>query len=125
VSELLCAARGYLADGHQLAGLTPVRAHELGLLPDSKWSRSLDQALAARGAVNGLWVGAGENGTIAVGLPAWPAAIDPLVSRYGSDAASILYPYPNHYSGNTPSGDGAVDYLVMTLRPAALAQCDQ
>lgn len=123
-SELLCAARTFVTSGHRLADLSPAKAHELGLLPDSKWSRTLDQAVAARGALNGLWIGAGENGTIAVGLPAWPAAFDFLLSRYGSDATSILYPYPLRYSKDAPSDD-AIHYLLMTLRSTALTHCGQ
>src|SRR6516162_6067375 len=46
MSDLLEAARPFLAAGQDLASLNPLRLHELGLLPDSRWQRTLDQVLA-------------------------------------------------------------------------------
>jgi hypothetical protein len=61
--ELLEAASRFLAAGEDLRNLNPVRLHELGLLPDSRWQHTLDQVLAgaSHGFTTGLWIGPGPN----------------------------------------------------------------
>ncbi len=101
--ELLCAAKRFLANGHDLADLSPAQLRDMGLLSDSDWSASLPLLFAGakNGIGNGLWVGPGPDGTVAVGLPVWRAAAGPLISRYGADATSVLYPYPSRYAGSS------------------------
>ncbi len=108
----------------QLGQLNPAQANSLGLLPDSQWSTSLPLLLAgARNATgNGLWVGPGTDGTIAIGLPASGVAVRQLVSRYGADAAGILFPYPDLYSDRVPANE-ALHFLLMSVRPEALRHC--
>ena len=122
--SMLCTARRFIADGGELAALEPAKAQELGLLPHSEWSDNLDLLIAGlpHGANNGLWVGPGEGGTIAVGLPASGSAARALVARYRTKATSILYPYPQPYS-NAAIPDDVVRFLLLTLRPSALACC--
>jgi hypothetical protein len=126
-TQLLCAARTFLVSGHQRADLSPAKAHEMGLLPDSKWGETLDQTFAAapHGAVNGLWIGPGANGTIALGMPASRAALGLLLSHYGADATAVQYPFPRRFSNSDATvPDDSVHYLLMTLRPAALEHCN-
>jgi hypothetical protein len=96
MSDLLEAARRFLAAGQDLASLNPVRLHELGLLPDSRWQRTLDQVLAgtSHGFTTGIWIGPGPNGTVSVGLFASASAAAALAARYGGQATSIFYPCP-------------------------------
>jgi hypothetical protein len=104
--------------------LNPAAAHELGFLePDSKWTDNLGLLLAAspHGAANGLWIGPGKDGAIAAGLFTSPAAIQPILLRYGAHAASILYPYPRQYAGASDHGDD-VHFLLMTLNRDVLEQ---
>jgi hypothetical protein len=123
--ELLCAAKRFLADGHELADLSPTQLRSLGVLSDSGWIASLPLLLAGtkKGTGNGLWVGPGPDGTIAVGLPVWRAAAGQLISSYGGDATSVLYPYPSRYAGALP-GDESPYFLMMTLRSSVLKRCD-
>jgi len=121
---MLCAAQRFIDGGGDLASLNPRKAYNLGLLPDSDWGDDLDFVVAGlpHGAYNGLWAGPGTGGTIAVGVPAGGAAARALVSRYGADAAGILYPYPSSYSAGAPFDD-SIHFLLMTLRRSALRHC--
>ncbi len=123
--ELLCAAKRFLADGHDLADLSPTRLQAMGMLSDSGWSASLPLLFAGtkKGTGNGLWVGPGPDGTIAIGLPVWRAAAGQLISSYAADATSVLYPYPSRYAGALP-GDESPYFLMMTLRRSVLKRCD-
>jgi hypothetical protein len=121
--ELLCAAHRFLAGGRSSEELSPVKAHELGYLPDSRWGETLGRVLAGarHGVFNGLWVGPGQPDTVALGLFASPAAAAPLVSRYRHYASSILYPYPHEYpDGAVP--DDSVDFLLMNLPRSVVLQ---
>jgi hypothetical protein len=122
--ELLCAARRFLATGHDLAALSPEKLRNLGLLPDSEWSAFMPLLLAGakNGTANGMWLGPGPGGTIAVGLPAWPAAAEPVISRFQPDAASVFYPYPESYKPAVPSDDSP-HFLLMNLHAGALRYC--
>ncbi len=121
---MLCAGQRYLADGRAIAHLNPRKAYELGLLHYSDWSDDLDflRAGLPHNAYNGLWVGPGPSGTIAVGVPASGAAARALAERYRSDAAAILYPYPHQYSAAVPADD-RVRFLLMNMRPSAFDGC--
>ena len=123
-SYMLCAGQRYLADGRAIAHLNPRKAYELGLLHYSDWSDDLDflRAGLPHNAYNGLWVGPGPSGTIAVGVPASGAAARALAERYRSDAAAILYPYPHQYSAAVPADD-RVRFLLMNMRPSAFDGC--
>lgn len=116
MGDLLEAGRRFLAAGQDLACLNPVRLHELGLLPDSKWQRTLDQVLAgtSHGFTTGLWTGPGPNGTVSAGLFASASAAAALGARYSDQAAGILYPYPLRFSGAAPH-DGRINFLLMTM----------
>jgi len=115
--DLLEAARRFLAAGQDLASLNPVRLHELGLLPDTQWQRTLDQVLAgtSHGFTTGLWVGPGPNKTVRVGLFTSASVAAALAALYGGQAISILYPYPLRFSGAVPRDD-RIDFLLMTMR---------
>jgi hypothetical protein len=123
-TELLCAAKRFLATGHDLAKLNPEKLRSLGLLPDSEWSAYMPllAAGAKHGTASGLWLGPGPSGTIAVGLPAWPSAAGPLISRFQPEAASVFYPYPESYQGTLPNDD-APHFLLMNLRAGTLQYC--
>jgi hypothetical protein len=122
--ELLCTAKRFLANGRSLNDLNPDKLRSLGLLPESQWGADLALVAASgnKGVGSGLWVGPGPNATITVGLPVWPAAAGPLISRYKADASRILYPYPASYQGVIPSGESS-HFLMMELRPTALGYC--
>jgi hypothetical protein len=121
---MLCAGQRFIADGGDLASLDPRKAYGLGLLQYSDWSSDLDFLLAGlpHTAYNGLWVGPGGGGTIAVGVPASGIAAHAVAAKYGSDAASILYPYPQPYT-DTVARDDKMRFLLMNLRPAAFQHC--
>jgi hypothetical protein len=122
MSGLIEAARRFLTAGEDLRTLSPVRLHELGLLPDSRWQRTLDQVLAgaSHGFSTALWIGPGPNRTIGAGLFASPAAVRALVARYQKHAVSILYPYPQKLTDVSPLGHG-IDFVLITL-PLDFAQ---
>ncbi len=124
-TQLLCEAERLTAGGHTLTQLSPANARILRLYEDSQWSAILPllQAGAQNGAGNGFWIGPGPNdGTVAVGLPVSATAAGELVSRYGTDATRIQFPYPMLYS-DAVVRDEALHFLLMTLRPAAFRHC--
>jgi hypothetical protein len=122
--DMLCAGQRFIANGGNLAALDPRRVYARGLLPYSDWSDDLEFLLAGlpHNAYNGLWVGPGVNSTIAVGVPASGVAARALATRYRTDAASILYPYPQAYS-NAVAPDDNVRFLLMNLRLEAFRRC--
>jgi hypothetical protein len=119
VAELLCAAQRYSAHGGNFADLNPVRAHELGLLPDSKWSDNLELLIAAapHGASNGLWLGPAPDGALAIGLFATPGAAASLAFSYRPYATRMQYPYPHHYRDRS---DDSPHFLMINLRRSVL-----
>jgi energy-coupling factor transporter transmembrane protein EcfT len=121
--QLLCAAGDFLRGGHSPSELNPAQAQRLGLLPVSQWSDRLDVLIAGFGNAsnNGLWVGGGPHGTIAIGLPASGAAAGAIAERYGADAAALFFPYPARYA-SVPD-DGGVHFLLALMRPAAVGYC--
>jgi hypothetical protein len=123
--DMLCTARRFVNDGRELASLDPSRAYALGLLPHSDWADDLDFLIAGlpHSAYNGLWIGPGAAGTIAVGVPASGDAARALADGYRNDAAAILYPYPHPYS-DAVAADDTVRFMLMDLRPAAFGRCD-
>jgi hypothetical protein len=118
VSMLLCAAQRYSAAGGNLGDLDPAKAHDMALLPNSKWSATLDLLLAAsaHGASNGLWLGPARNNGIAVGLFTSPSAAAELLSRYRPYLVRALYPYPRVYS--TMDGS-SLHFMLLDLESAA------
>ncbi len=122
--NMLCAAQRYLAMGNPLSELDPVKAHELGLLPDSWWNDNLETLIRLfQWGDNGLWIGPGAGGTVAVGVPASGFAAHVLAAQFKNDATRVLYPYPREYR-NTAAPDDNVHFLLMNLRPEALRRCD-
>lgn len=116
---LLCAAGKYLNQGAPLSALNPKSARTMGFLPASKWSGSLNLLLAsaAYGASNGLWLGPGNDGSVALGMFATPAAARSLIARYGAIAQSIRYPYPETYRAGRPvSGD--MSFILINVSAA-------
>jgi hypothetical protein len=120
-AQLLCASHLFISRGGKLASLNPARAHEWGLLPDSKWSDNLEMVFvgAPHGASNGLWIGPGADGTLSAGLFTTPAAAAALVLQYEAPAVNVLYPYPRPYA-NAPADDDSMHFLLMSLRPEIL-----
>ena len=121
ITHLLEAASRFLDSGHGLETLEPVKLKELGLLPESRWGRTLELVLggASHGAITPLWIGPGPNGTVAVGLFVSPTAAVALASLYRGLATSILYPYPSRFIGITPR-DHQVEFLLITMPPAMI-----
>jgi hypothetical protein len=121
--QLLCAAADFLNSGRALSELNPAQAQRLGLLPASQWADRLDVLIAGFGSAsnNGMWVGAGPQGTIAIGLPAPGAAASAIADHYGAEAAALLFPYPARYAA-VPD-DGGVHFLLALMRPAAVGYC--
>jgi hypothetical protein len=121
--NMLCTAQRYVVQGHHLSGLDPVKAHELGLLPDSWWNDNLDTLVGLfQWGDNGLWIGPGPDGTVAVGVPASGFAARDLAARYKEYATRVLYPYPSEYNNRVVANDD-VHFLLMNLRSAALRRC--
>jgi hypothetical protein len=121
-ADLLCAAHRFIAGGGNLSDLNPEQGYELGFLPESKWSDTLELLLAVspHGASNGLWIGPGTDGAVAAGLLATPNTLAPLVSRYTRQARGVFYPYPRKYSDASDEHDGSMHLLMMTFRPEML-----
>ncbi|HLW72015.1 MAG TPA: hypothetical protein VKS22_15490 [Candidatus Binataceae bacterium] len=111
---LLTAARGYLVAGNDLSTLTPLRAQKLRLLPPN-WVTDRDVRTN-----NGLYLGPGPDGKIAVGVVGSYDALQPLIEKYRAHASKILFPYPKELSG-APQGDTFMRLLVMTFDRDALA----
>jgi hypothetical protein len=122
--EMLCAGQRFVANGGNLPDLNPSKAYALGLLPYSDWCSDFEFLLAGlpHNAYNGLWVGPGAGGTIAVGVPASGVAARALAARYRTDAASVLYPYPEQYTGAAPTDD-TMRFLLIEMRPGEFRDC--
>lgn len=124
IAHMLEAASRFLKAGQDLETLDPVKLKEAGLLPNSRWGRTLDLVLggASHGAIAPVWIGPGPNGTVAAGLFASPNAAAAMASFYRGFATSILYPYPLRFTGVTPH-DERVEFLLITM-PQALVRAD-
>ena len=116
-SALIAAANRYLAQGGDLAQLTPMRAQQLGLLPEN-WVRDPDMRTD-----NGLYLGRWHDGQskemIAAGVVGSYEAVAPIVTKYRPDAARIFFPYPKELSG-PPRGDTFMRLMVMVFDRAGL-----
>jgi hypothetical protein len=113
-TALVTAARDYLAAGNPIATLTPKRAQDLHLLPPD-WVTDHDVRTN-----NGLYLGPGPNGTIAVGVVGSYEALQPLIEKYRSQGTQIFFPYPRELTGQ-PLGDTFMRLLVITFDPVQLS----
>ena len=114
-ATLLDAADQYLARGQPLAGLSPFRAQQLGLLPPG-WVRNNDGAYSSEG----LWLAPWNRGRVSVGVRASYACAQRLVARFGADAAEKYFPYP-HLLEAAPTGNLFQRKFVMVFTHDALA----
>jgi hypothetical protein len=116
LATLLRAAHSFLAAGHDVATMNPAELRHLGLLPDSKWGRTLDLVLAGatHGSITGLWLGPGPRNTIAVGLLASPAAAASLADSYQRITTAVFYPYPAPFT-TASMASNQVDFMLMTI----------
>jgi hypothetical protein len=114
-AALLTAARDYLVAGRDPAALTPLRAQQLGFLPQN-WVKDVDVRTH-----NGLYLGPWSDDNIAVGVVGSYDALRPLIDRYHADASLIFFPYPKKFT-SPPSGDTFMRLLVIVFERAALAR---
>ena len=110
----IIAARRYLASGHELAALTPMRAQQLGLLPPN-WVNDPDVRTG-----NGLYLGPWPQDRVAIGIVGSYDALRPLITRYQIRAAETYFPFPRMLEG-TPTGDNFMRLMVMVFDRKALA----
>jgi hypothetical protein len=103
---LLIAARRYLADGGNPAGLTLGAAVQRGLLAE-EWSDPHIQKTSST-----VWLNA-ENGRISLGLTGHYEALRPLIERYGRFAQQVYFPH-HHRLGRLP-GPGVRDCRLRRL----------
>ncbi len=122
-STLLAVGEKYLSNGQKLDKLSPARARELGLLPPGLWAPYLYVASDWKraGSGNGLWLGPWARDMVCVGLFGSYPAVNELISRYGSSASEIYFPYPNRFTRDTPD-DRTPHFLLMTFSRQGLAQ---
>lgn len=50
-------------------------------------------------STTGVWLGAWDNGTVAIGVVGMPQGLRPILSKYAAIAAQIYFPYPAPYQG--------------------------
>jgi hypothetical protein len=110
--ELLKAASTYIAEGHDVQKLTPLKAEKLGLLPPGRVS---DNGIRTH---NGLFLGP-IGSKIGVGVVGPYDAVKPIIERYGAAASAIYFPFPHKLSG-PPRGNTFMRLLVMTFDRGAL-----
>ena len=93
------------------------------MLPPAIWLRDLYPASDGKrtGFGNGLWLGPWAADMVCVGLFGSYPAVNELISRYGSSASEIYFPYPNKFTGDTPD-DRTPHFLLMTFSRQGLAQ---
>jgi hypothetical protein len=114
-SALLVAAQTYLAEGHDLADLSPLDVARAGLLP-SNWVAEPDVRTR-----NGLYLGPWEGGKIAIGVVGSYDALRPLIAKYRADASAIFFPFPHKLTDDPPKGDTFMRQLVLVFDRASLA----
>jgi hypothetical protein len=105
-SNLVLAAREYLAQKGDLAELTPMRAQQLGLLPPN-WVTDPDVRTN-----NGLYLGPAGSDQVGVGVVGSYEGIQPVIARYRAAATEILFPFPKKLI-EPPRGDTFMRLLVM------------
>ncbi len=105
---LLTAAREYLKAGNDLAGLTPMRAQAMGLIP-SGWVNDPDVRTN-----NGLFLGPWRHNQVAVGVVGSYEAVKPLIHDYRSRARAVYFPFPETFE-DPPHGDTFMRLLVMVF----------
>jgi hypothetical protein len=105
---LLIAAQSYLASGADPAGLSPISASKLGYLP-AAWL-----PLPARASDYRLYMRAEPDSLITVGLLGNPAALRPLIDRYGVYARRILLSSRSRRKDNS-SDTAAVYYYTLMM----------
>jgi hypothetical protein len=104
---LLIAAQSYLASGADPAGLSPISASTLGYLP-AAWL-----PLPARASDYRLYMRAEPDSLITVGLLGSPAALRPLIDRYGVYARRILLSSRSRRKDNSSDAAAVYYYTLM------------
>jgi len=111
---LLIGAQQYLANGGELAKVTPFALQSLRLLPFG-WVSERD--IRTR---SGLYVGPAADDGIAVGVTGSYEALKPTIERYRGYARGIYFPYPGKLSG-PPRGNTFMRLLVIEFSRDGLA----
>lgn len=109
----LAAAHAYLSAGHDPAGLSPLRAQQLGFLPP-RWVKDRDVRTD-----NGLYLAPWPGGGVAIWVVASYEAVQPLIAKYRLHAVKIFFPYPKELNGE-PTGDTFLRLLVIVFDRATV-----
>lgn len=124
-AALLKAAAQYVAAGHDLADLTPLRAVRLKLLPADWISYNfMVRQPEKQPLLNRMLLTRGEHGNdVAVGVIASAAALRPLLQKYGADATEVRYFSTDLPVRLLPKPDAAGPILlVLSFNRATLAR---
>jgi hypothetical protein len=114
-AALLRAADQYVGRGLPLAEFTPWEAQRLNLLnlPAGGYTRSDSSSQWWQN----LWLGMWDGSMIGIGIAGDYEDLQPLVRRYGSDAADVFFPFPAKLAAGRKRGSGQ---LLMIFTPAGL-----
>jgi hypothetical protein len=116
---LLLGAERYVAEGGELASLSPERAQQLGLLPQDWFGGALYTSTDTNALFHSRVVlGPSKFGQIAVGVEGLYDAIEPTIRAYRTNASRIYFPYPASLSPASPRNEPAM--MVMTFDRAGL-----
>jgi hypothetical protein len=115
MDAVLSAAARYLADGHDAPSLSPLELQRYGLLP-AGWHVD-----AARYTISDWSVGTLPDGRIAIALNGSYDGLRPLIERYASGSAEILYPAPTRWN---PQSSPPTDVLRAMLLIFSRAQLE-
>lgn len=115
-AALLTAAQSYLANGHDLADLSPLNVARAGLLPIN-WVAEHDVRTRS-----GLYLAPWEGGKIAIGVVGSYDALRPLITKYRPDASGIFFPFPHELTDDQPKGDTFMRQLVLVFDRASLSR---
>lgn len=118
---LLLAAQNYLAEGHDLAHLTPQAVQNLGLVP-LDWFGGQPFPFESGNPVfhTATILGASPHGAVVVGIEGSYLDLKPTIERYGSWASAVYFPYPASLVPLT-SDDTRIGTMVMAFDRDSLA----
>jgi hypothetical protein len=120
-SALVNAANRYVSSGFPLAKLTPREAHRLGVLNLPPGSDERSDSPFPQWWQN-LWLGSWGKSLIGVGIVGDYEDLQPLVQRYGADAAAVFFPFPKKLTRRREHGSGQ---LLVVFTPQGLERAAQ
>jgi hypothetical protein len=122
---LLLGAQNYLAQGGDLARLTPQALQSLGLVP-LDWFGGEPFPVESGNPVfhTASILGPSPGGAVAIGIESSYAALKPIIKRYGPWAAAVYFPYPAPVA-RLASDDGRMGTMVMEFDRDGLARAAQ